>query len=171
MTLASKVPIGCYGCTSTKGLLGWVIRRSTGSAYNHAFIFLGDGSVIEASAPEGVRIRPLAEYTSQRMVANTIETMNSSERAAVVSKARELLAAHDTYNWDDLGAIGLQELGIHWRLLLGLLRGGKKALICSEFVALCGAAAGLNWRCGRDDPLYVTPADLARRPQVRVVRS
>jgi hypothetical protein len=169
MTLASKVPAGCYGVVKTRGFLGWLIRISTHSPYDHAFLFLGGGQVIEASSPQGVRIRSLPEYAGCQMAANTAEAITTVERAAVIEQARSLVG--DGYAWPDLAVIGLGEIGVHWRILLRLT-GGRHALICSWYVAVCGLAAALtSWQCGADDPSQVTPAMLSRRPQVRVVQN
>lgn len=166
MTAAAGVPPGCYGVVRTSGFLAWVIRKATRSTYNHAFIYLGDGKLIEAT-PYGVRTASLTEYAGHQMAANTAETVTPAQRDAVVRKAVSCLG--EEYNWPDLGVIGLEKLGLHWRILLHL-SGGRHALICSQLVCIAGMAAGLDdWLCGEPGPSQVTPADLARRPTVRKV--
>lgn len=156
-------PAGRYGVVHTGTLLGWVICKATKSWADHAFVLTGEGTVIEAT-PYDVREAPLSEYAGRQVQANTAEPMTDAQRAAVAETARSYLGRE--YNWADLGVIGLAELGLHWQILIRLM-GGSKALICSQLVALCGKAAGLDW-CGvKADPSQVTPADLARRAGMR----
>jgi uncharacterized protein YycO len=152
---------GNYICLKTGGWLAWLIRRSTHSKVNHAVIVTADGGIIEAT-PQGVQRGTLAEYAGSYAVANTAEAMTGSQRVAVVTKAQSLIG--DAYNYADLLAIGLGDLGWHWRLLLRIAR-ADKLLICSQLVAVCGAAAvpPMPWQCGKADPSQVTPADLANR--------
>ncbi len=118
-----------------------------------------------------MRVNHVSAYEDCKTAANVDETMTSKERAAAVDKARWFLAHADAYDWQGVALIGLRDLGLHWRILIRLLR-GKRALFCSQLVAICGVAAGLeSWRCGKSSTAYVTPADLSRRPQVRVVQS
>lgn len=159
---------GNYVCVRTGGWLAWLIRRACHSGVNHAFLVVDDnGGIIEAR-PEGVRAGNLSEYAGVYAVANTAEPMTDSERAAVVAKAESLLG--DGYNFPDLLAIGLEDIGLHWRLLLRISR-ADRLLICSQLVCEAGQAAvpPMPWLCGKTDAAEVTPADLARRPGVVLV--
>lgn len=159
---------GNYVAVRTGGWLAWIIRMATHSAVNHAFLVTGDGGIIEATPQGGVRRGTLSEYAGCLAVANTGEIMTGAERKAVVAKAESLLNA--PYNFIDLAAIGLSDLGWHWKLLLRIAR-ADKALICSQLVCEAGEAATppLPWLCGKTDASQVTPADLARRPGVEPV--
>jgi uncharacterized protein YycO len=148
---------GSYVCVQTGGLLAWLIRKATRSAYNHAFV---------EARPEGVRNGLLSSYAGVPAVANTGEQVTDTQRAAVVASAENFAGV--PYNWPDLVAIGLGDLGWHWRFLLRAVR-ADRLLICSQLVSLAGKAAGLDWLCGRSDASQVTPADLARRPGVAPV--
>lgn len=161
----TSVEPGRYGVVRTRGFLGWVIRRATKSPYDHAFLFAGVGNLIEAT-PYDVRLAPVTGYTGALMAASTAEPMTAEQRAAVVAKALSYLGTE--YGWDDLAVIALSELGLHWRLLIRAM-GAQRALICSQLVAICGQAAGMDWQCGKESPALVTPADLARRAGVRPV--
>ena len=157
-------PGGRYGCVATKTFLGWVIRRATRSWADHAFVFLDDATCVEAT-PYDVRVAPLREYAGCQMQADTAEAMTGSQRAAVLAQAQSYVGRE--YAFDDLVVIALGELGWHWQILIRLM-GKQRALICSQMVALCGQAAGMDWACGKD-PALVTPADLARRAGMRPV--
>lgn len=153
---------GCYVCVRTGGLFGWIIRRATKSPYDHAAVVVDDGIVVEAT-PYDVRTSPLARYQGAQVCADTGEDLTPAQRAVITAKALSFIGAE--YDWATIAVIGLGQLGLHWRILLRLT-GGKRALICSQLVALCGQAAGLDWQCGKASPALVTPADLARRPGV-----
>jgi uncharacterized protein YycO len=153
---------GRYVCVRTGGWLAWLIRVSCRSPYNHAVIVTGDGTIIEAR-PEGVREGTVSEYAGSPACANLAEPMTQAQRDAAVAKARALLGAG--YNYPALVSIGLADIGWHWRWLIRLA-GADKMLICSQLVSDCGAAAGLDWGCGKTGTSQVTPADLARRPGV-----
>jgi uncharacterized protein YycO len=156
---------GRYVCVRTGGWVAWIIRRATKSPVNHAFIVTADDGLIEAR-PEGVCRGTLSEYTGAYAVANAAEPMTDAQRAAVVAKAESLVG--DGYNFPALVDIGLEDIGWHWRWLI-LLSHADKLLICSQLVAECGTAAGLDWMCGKASADQVSPADLARRPGVEPV--
>jgi hypothetical protein len=69
----------------------------------------------------------------------------------------------DVYSFPDIADLGLEDLGIHWRWLLHY-SGADRCLICSQLVSDAGAAAGLDWSCGRGASCQVRPSDLAKRP-------
>lgn len=151
---------GNYGVVQTGGWIGRMIQRATHSWANHAFICLGEGKIIEAM-PGGVQVGSLDEYRGARIAFNTGEEMSDTQRSAVVESAHRMVG--EEYNFTDIGALGLQALGWTWRVAFKLAGADHDAVICSQLVALCGQAAGLDWLCGKPSPLYVTPADLARR--------
>ena len=154
-----------YVCVRTGGFMGWLIRKATKSDYNHAFIVTGDGGIIEAR-PEGVRRGTLGEYAGTLACANITERMTPAQGAAVAAKATDLTGTW--YNYPDLVAIGLEDLGWHWRKLLHIA-GADRLLICSQMVVVCGQAAALNWLCGETDAAQVVPGMLAARPGVQPI--
>ena len=158
---------GRYVVVRTSGWLAWLIRRATRSPYNHVFLVTGDGTIIEAT-PRGVHAGQLSAYAGHLAAANILEPMTSAESEAVAAMAETLIG--DGYNFPDLLAIGLADIGWHWRLLLRIAK-ADRLLICSQLVAECGAAAipPMPWLCGRQDASQVTPADLASRAFVQPV--
>lgn len=154
---------GNYVVVRTGSLFGWLIRAFTRSPYDHAFVYVGGGQIVEATA-WGVRLDKLALYTGAKAAANTGEPMTTAQRDAVVASARATVGRE--YNWPDIPVIGLRLLGFKWGWLRRVAN-DRDADICSEDVAKAGVAAGLtSWLCGHADPAFVTPADLARRPGV-----
>lgn len=160
----AKMPIepGRYGVVNSGGLLSWLIRKATHSAYDHAFIVASNGQVVEAAAA-GVRVAWLREYNGKPLAFNTAEDMTLDQRRKVVDYA--VKAVNEPYSYLDLGALGLNALGWHWRWLFRVL-GKEHVTICSQLVAASGAAADLDWMCGRPNADEVTPGDLAVRPGV-----
>jgi uncharacterized protein YycO len=162
--MPSAIQPGRYGVVNSGGLLSWLIRKATHSPYDHAFIVGDNGQVVEAAA-RGVRVEWLSEYAGKPLAFNTGEIMTDQQRRTVVDTA--VKAVNEPYSYLDLGALGLNALGWHWRWLFKLL-GKEHVTICSQLCAVAGAAAGLDWMCGRANADEVTPADLASRPGVEV---
>lgn len=152
---------GRYVCVRTGGALAAVIRKATGSEYDHAFLVAGNGGIIESRLDGGVHAGRLSDYAGCPAVANTGEVMTVAQRGMVVASASVLIGS--PYNYPDLVSLGFAELGWHWRFLIALC-GGDRAFICSQLVAASGHAAGLDWQCGDTSQDEVTPAQLARRP-------
>lgn len=162
LMLATELEPGRYLCLKTSGFVPWVIREATRAEVNHAAIILPGGRVAEAE-PQGVIISPLAKYASCYAVANAKERMWSAELEAVWKKAESLVSVG--YNFAAIGEDACAALGWHWRALLHLASADHK-LDCSQMAAVCGEAAGLDWRCGKSSYCEVTPGDLSRRAGV-----
>ena len=151
---------GRYFVVKTHGLVPWVIRRAGHSWADHAGIVLPDGAIVEAE-PGGVRVGHLSEYYGCHIAINSDEGMTVEQRTAVVEAARAMVGKL----YGDLQIVedGLESLGWHWRWLLNRAASDGE-VVCSQLVALCGQAAGLDRRGGADSTTNVTPANLARRP-------
>lgn len=150
---------GRYFVVKTSGFVPWVIRRATHSAFDHAGIVLEDGAIIEAE-PGGVRIGHLSEYYKCRIAINSGEDMTVDQRTTVMATARAAVGKA----YDDLAIAedGLECIGWHWKWLLNRASSNGE-VVCSQLVALCGQAAGLDWRGGAASTTETTPAMLARR--------
>lgn len=157
---------GSYGVVRTGGVYAWLIRTATRSEYDHAFVICDGGQIIEAE-PGGARFGQLAEYAGDELLVST-DPMTDAERKAVIDAAIGYLGT--PYGWTDIVRLGLRAAGIQWGWLTRRAD-HERAMICSQIVAACGQAAGLDWNCGRDCPAAVTPADLARRPGMRPWRA
>jgi uncharacterized protein YycO len=151
---------GLYGVVKTSGFVPWVIRRATHSQFDHAFVILEDGAIVEAE-PGGVRAGHLSEYSGCRIAINSAEDMTVAQRATVATIAKAMIGKP----YGDLQIIddGLECLGWRWRWLLKRAADDGE-VVCSQLVALCGQAAGLDWRGGAATATETTPAMLARRP-------
>jgi hypothetical protein len=151
---------GLYGVVKTHGLIPWIIRRATSGWADHAFVILEDGAIVEAE-PGGVRLGHLSEYYGCRIAVNSAEEMTVAQRTTVAATAKTMIGK--PYNDLAIADDGLECLGWHWRWLLKRASGDGE-VVCSQMVALCGQAAGLNWRGGAASNTETTPAMLARRP-------
>src|ERR1700745_983283 len=52
---------GCYGISRGQGITGELIRHATGPRPGHAFIYIGNGRIVEV-APPAVRIAPAGSH-------------------------------------------------------------------------------------------------------------
>jgi uncharacterized protein YycO len=150
---------GDYGVVSTRGFYSWLIRVGTRSQFTHAFIVMPGSRLIEAE-PSGAREMPLSEYDGYDVRYNTGEQITDAQRAQICAKAETLLGT--PYGWTDIARLALRCLGVQWAWLTRRAD-NERAMICSQIVAACGDAAGLDWNCGREAPAAVTPGDLANR--------
>lgn len=150
---------GGYGCVRTGGFYGWLIRVGTRSEYNHAFVVMDDGRIIEG-APGGARWARLSDYGTDGMVFDTGDALTDVQRSQVMRKAVALLGT--PYGWTDIARLSLRCMGVQWRWLTRAAD-NERAMICSQLVAACGEAAGVDWNCDRSCPAEVTPRDLADR--------
>ncbi|MCW2890997.1 MAG: hypothetical protein JWO75_486 [Actinomycetia bacterium] len=83
---------GDIGLTQIPGPVGWLIRFGqwlNGDGwgdYEHAFIVLPDGQLIEAY-PRGARVMPLSEYDGQRTVYVHPDGLTDGQRQAICAAA------------------------------------------------------------------------------------
>jgi uncharacterized protein YycO len=153
---------GSYGCVRTGGWQAWLIRVGTRSKFNHAFVVMtSDGHIIEAD-PGGARWARISDYGNDCKVFDTAEELTEEQRTKICFKAELLLGT--PYGWLDIARLALRCLGLRWRWLTRRAD-EERAMICSQLVAACGAAAGVDWLCGREAPAAVTPGDLAAHAQ------
>ncbi len=140
-----------------------LIKVATRSRFVHVvMIETGDGGIIEAM-PGGVRRAHISRYAGLPAVCNLAEPMTSVQQSQILTAARGMLGTR--YNDLAIADDGLESLGVFWGWLADLA-GGDGEVDCSQAVAKMGAAAGLDWSCGRNNLSEVTPANLARRPWV-----
>lgn len=150
---------GTYGCVHTGGWEAQLIRIGTHSHYNHVFLVVDNsGGIIEA-APGGARHNNITAYGTDNIIYSR-DQLTPDQQKRAVAKAETLIGT--PYGWTDIARLSLHALGINWHWLIAAAD-NERAMICSQLVATCGEAAGLDWNCGREAPAAVTPADLANR--------
>lgn len=149
---------GDYGVVKTKGWVGKLIRLGTMARWNHTFIYIGDGNIIEAN-PTGVEIKPVTEYS---LIAwNQHEVLSDKQRMRIVEEAQKLVGR--PYGFLDIANLILRILGLKILANTSLLNkmAERYGVICSELVALSYKAASITLI---DKPAnIVTPGDLAER--------
>jgi len=150
--------IGDYGVVKTSGWVGKLIRLGTASRWNHAFIYIGNGQIVEAN-PTGVEISPVAKYPI--IAWNKHEDLNNDQRDAVVAYAKTTVGK--PYAFLVIGNIVLRILGLKILANTKILRklAQQPGYICSELVAESYNSIGIKLY---NKPLdLVTPGDLAER--------
>lgn len=149
---------GDYGVVKTSGWIGFLIRVGTMARWNHTFIYIGDGKIIEAN-PTGVEIKPVTEYP---LIAwNQHEVLTEKQRNRIVEEAQKLVGR--PYGFLDIANLILRILGLKILANTSLLTkmAERYGVICSELVALSYQAASITLV---DKPAnIVTPGDLAER--------
>ena len=160
--------LGDFGLVSTRGplldrLVADAIRLDTDSPVNHAFIYAGNGHIIEAV--RRVKIDCVDQYqditwSTGRLPKNLTPT--PIQRGAIVRAANAMVG--DPYNILDIAAIGLAQrrmgrlVGDHTWWAKRLSAGHRE--ICSQLVDKAYFAAGIHlFTDGRLSGL-VSPGDL-----------
>jgi len=150
--------MGDYGVVRTGGFFGKLIRLGTVSRWNHAFIYVGDGKIVEAN-PTGVAISNLSNYSP--VAWNQHENLTDEQRKNICSFA--LSAIGKPYNFLVIFILVLRILGFkllaNTRLLYKLSQGD--GYICSELVAEAYTKSNVPLIAKSDD--QITPGDLAER--------
>lgn len=149
---------GDIGLVPIKGGVGLAIRlgqwlNGSGFAnYEHAFVFVGQGQIVEAE-PDGARLANLDEYDGR-----TIAWLRcpAEHRQAVADAARSFIGR--PYGFLDYAVIAAH----HWHLPIPGLRrvaSSTSTIICSA-LAVAAARAG-GWGLLGTEPVgFVTPDDL-----------
>lgn len=155
---------GDFAVTTVRGQVGFLISLGewlNGSRFghwDHAFVYVGDGQLVEAE-PGGARLAGLDEYQSRPVAWSTghIE-LTGEQRTAVVAAARSFIGV--PYSAADYVALALW----HFHLRIPWARrvmASRASMICSELCDFAFEAAGVHLFADGRAPGDVTPADLA----------
>lgn len=149
---------GDFAVVATRSRIGWLIRLVTRSRYNHAWLYLGGGRIVEAEG-NGAVISPLADYDGLPVLWSNL-TLTEAERAAIVAKARGVVGV--PYSWIDDACIALTALlGVHVPGWVRRRLASPEHLMCSQLVDVCYQAAGIDLVPSKPLPGDVSPGDLA----------
>lgn len=163
MTVPTQPLPGDFAVTSISGQVGFLISLGewlNGSRFghwDHAFVYVGDGQLVEAE-PGGARLAGLDEYAGRPIAWSTGHVqLTDEQRGAIVAAARARIGT--PYSGLDYLAIAAHRfhLPVPW---LRRYVASSKHLICSQLVDRCYADAGAHLFSGIWEG-YVTPADLA----------
>jgi cell wall-associated NlpC family hydrolase len=162
MQLPSNVKPGDYGLSHSESTAGrWIrigqILNGSGFAdYEHAFVYVGDGKIVEATGNGAVLVpyhyAPKDVYWSSDKIPLTDE-----QRTKIVNAAKSYVGV--PYSPEDYFALALRRFHIpapHLRQYIS----DTRHMICSQLVDKCYEDAGVHlFNDGRWNG-YVTPGDL-----------
>ena len=151
--------IGDYGVIKTNGWMGWLIRVGTASRWNHAFIYIGHGQIVEAN-PKGVEISDVSKYDKVGEIAwNKHEELTMDQRLDIITRAEAFIGY--SYGFASILVIALRALGLKIFPTLRKVAENENRVICSQLVAWSYSVAGIKVS---DKPhSMTTPGDLAFR--------
>lgn len=146
--------VGAFGVVRTSGWKAHIIRWTTGSTVNHAFIYVGNGEIIEAN-PSG------ADYGDVTKFPDGIwSDMDLKGRGEAIARAAIRLKG-TPYSWVDVVCIGLTDL-FGWHVP-NLIRGRlytRQHLMCSQLVDVAYRDAGIALFHDGRVPGDCAPSDL-----------
>jgi cell wall-associated NlpC family hydrolase len=144
--------LGAFGVTATPGWKARVIRLVTHSTVNHAFIYVGNGQIVEAN-PSGAALAPVSKYPA------AIWSTGPPNGQAVADAARSLIGT--PYSWVDVVCVGLADI-FDWHVAAPVRRrlNRRDRLDCSQLVDTAYLRAGIHLFPDGRVPGDVAPADL-----------
>lgn len=154
----TAVRAGCYGVSHGSGLLGELIRHATESWAGHAFIYIGDGRIVEGTAPVA-QITSVSDHPDA--VWNLTENLTDTQRLQIVARAHALVGTH--YDWPAYVGFALETLHLKSRSSLDPVFQQDRWRVCSALVADCYGYAGIHIDPGDKDYNLTSPADLYDR--------
>ena len=146
---------GCYGVSYGSGITGELIRHATESWAGHAFVYVGNGQIIEAEPPAA---RVSAADSHPDAVWNVRYQLADAERDAIVARAHALVGR--PYDYPAYVGFALEVLKLRDGQELDPVFREDHWPVCSALVADCYAYAGLNLEQGLQYPNLISPADL-----------
>ncbi|MGH3151405.1 MAG: hypothetical protein ACRDOB_11850 [Streptosporangiaceae bacterium] len=146
---------GCYGVSHGSGITGELIRHATESWAGHAFVYVGNGQIIEA-APPVARVSSAASHPDA--VWNVHYPLTDPQRDAIVARAHALVGC--PYDYPAYVGFALEVLKLRSGQELDPVFKEDHWRVCSALVADCYSYAGLNLEQGLQYPNLISPADL-----------
>lgn len=146
---------GCYGVSHGVGLVGELIRHATESWAGHAFVYIGNGQIIEA-APPVARIAAAASHPDA--VWNVHYPLTDDQRDKVCARAHALVGC--PYDYPAYVGFALEVLKLRSGAQLDPVFREDRWRVCSALVADCYEFAGADLEEGLKYPNLISPADL-----------
>jgi len=155
---------GDIGLTTVDGPVGWLIRlgqrlnraRHKASRFEHAFLVLPDGQLIEAQ-PGGAQIVGLDEYAGRHVEYVAPAGLTDGQRAAVCAAALRYLGVG--YSAATYFALAAHRFHLPIPGLRAYIASSRR-MICSELVDQAFQDAGVQLFADGRWSGYVTPADI-----------
>jgi len=159
MSVAQGTPQpGNYGVSHGNGIVGELIRHATESWAGHAFIYVGQGMIVEAGNP-ATRISPASCHPDA--IWNLGEPLTNTQRDKIVQRARALVGC--PYDYPAYVGFALEVLGLRTGKQLEDVFKHDKWRVCSADVADAYGFAGIDLTAGLQYPNLISPADLYNR--------
>ena len=146
---------GCYGISHSGSITGDLIRHATGARAGHAFIYIGNGQVVEA-APPAVRISPAASHPDA--IWNVRCPLTAAQRDRICARALALVGR--AYDYPAYTGFALRVLKVRAGAELDPVFKADHWRVCSELVADCYAHAGIRLQPGLRDLSLSGPVGL-----------
>jgi hypothetical protein len=137
---------GCYGVSRGQAITGDLIRHATGPRPGHAFIYIGNGRIVEV-APPAVRIAPAASH--QDAVWNAQCSLTAAQRQRICVRAHALVGR--PYEYPAYTGFALKVLKPRDGAELDPVFKADHWQVCSALVADCYAYAGIRLEPGLRD--------------------
>lgn len=146
---------GCYGVSHGSGMTGELIRHATESWAGHAFVYIGNGQIVEGEPPVA---KVSAADSHPDAVWNSRDQLTGPQRDAIVARAHALVGC--PYDYAAYIGFALEVLKIRDGKELDPVFVSDHWRVCSALVADCYAYAGIHLEAGLKDPNLISPADL-----------
>jgi cell wall-associated NlpC family hydrolase len=137
---------GCYGVSHGRGITGDLIRHATGARPGHAFIYIGNGRIVEA-APPAVRVSPAASHPDALW--NARYALTGAQRERICARALALVGR--PYDYPAYTGFALRVLKLRDEAELDPVFKADHWRVCSALVADCYAYAGIRLDPGLRD--------------------
>lgn len=138
--------LGDIGVVTSPGFVSWAIRKITRSPVSHAFIYAGDGLVLEGWS-SGLRWNKVSAYPDVVWLTNLSRNLTPVQRADIVAWMRAHLGT--PYSFLDDAEIAFVDL-FHWapHFMRDRLR--------SDATLMCSQACVASYREAAHDDLFPT---------------
>lgn len=151
---------GDFAVVATHSRIGWLIRLVTRSHYNHAWVYLGGGLIVEAEG-SGAVVSQLTNYDGCPVLWSNM-TLTDTQRATIVATAKDVARRRVPYSWIDDACIAATALfGVHVPTWVRHRLASTEHLMCSQLVDVCYQSAGIDLVPSKALPGDVSPGDLA----------
>jgi hypothetical protein len=137
---------GCYGVSRGEGITGDLIRHAPGARPGHAFIYIGNGRIVEI-APPAVRIAPAASHPGALW--NAQRSLTGTQRETICARALTLVGR--PYDYPAYTGFALKVLRPRDGAELDPVFKADHWQVCAALVADCYAYAGIRLKPGLRD--------------------
>lgn len=144
------------GPTGTLIRIGQWLNGDGFGDYEHAFLVLPEGQLIEAD-PSGTRIRPLSDYAHTQVLYVCPPDLTQQQRQAICVASRHYIGV--PYSFLDYAAIAVHRFHLPVAGLRSYVASTRHQ-ICSQLVDQCYEDVGVRLFADGRWPGYVTPVAL-----------